>query len=153
MPSIPHSPPLLPLPAPQTRTDRLILFAIRRMAVHGLKDAHAANAMLGQFGLSHRELLTLLRGFLSELASVSLRVVTVAPCCSPRMTLDEARLLSLLATANADPAWARYHLEQLTGGAGALSPLSAAMAFTDTLNELGHALRMPEKLVLPVVPQ
>jgi hypothetical protein len=123
--------------------DRLVLFVIRRIAVHGLGDAHAANAMMGQFGLSYHEPLMLLRSFLSELARVSLRIVTVAPCCSPRMTQDEARLLSLLANANADPSWARYHLEQLTGGAGALSPLSAAMAFSDTLHELGHALRPP----------
>lgn len=131
---------LLPLAIPESRPERLLLYAIRRMAIHGLRDAHAANAMMGEFGLNHREPLLILRGFLSELARVSLQHVTIAPCCCLRMTQDEARLLSVIAKANADPAWARYHLERLTGGAEALSPLSAAMALNDTFAELGNPL-------------
>lgn len=140
MPSLQRTAALLPLAIPETRIERLMLYVIRRMAIHGLRDAHAANAIMGEFGLSHREPLLLLRGFLSELARVSLQHVTIAPCCCPRMTHDEARLLSVIAKANADPAWARYHLERLTGGADAVSPLSAAMALNDTLAELGAPL-------------
>jgi hypothetical protein len=132
-----HSKALLPLAIPDSRIERLLLYSIRRMAIYGLRDAHATSAMMGQFGLRHREPLLLLRGFLAELARVSLQHIKVVPCCCPRMTQDEARILSAIAKSNTEPAWALYHLERLTGGANAISPLSAAMAINDTLAELG----------------
>jgi hypothetical protein len=132
-----HSQTLLPLAIPDGRIERLLLYAIRRMAIYGLRDAYVTNAMMGQFGLRHRKPLLLLRGFLAELARVSLRHIQVAPCCCLRMTQDEARILTVIAKSNTEPGWARYHLERLTGGEDAILSLSAAMAINDTLAELG----------------
>jgi hypothetical protein len=137
MPKQSQSETLLPSTIPEGRIERLLLFVIRRMAIHGLRDAHATSAMIGQFGLRHREPLVLLRGFLAELARVSLQPIKVVPCCCLRMTHDEARILSAITKANTEPAWALYHLERLTGGADAISSLSAAMAINDTLAEVG----------------
>lgn len=131
---------LLPLALPADSDRRQLLLTFRRMALHGLDDAHATWAMIERFGLGYHTPLVLMRRFLSELASASLRPITMAPCCCPRMTLDEARLLSVVARANAEPDWARFHLERLTGGAGASQPLSVAMALNDTFAERGRPL-------------
>lgn len=129
---------ILPLPTPEARTERLIVYAMRRIAANGLDDAHAANAMLGSFGLSYRRPLVLMRAYLAEIARASTRQITIAPCCCPRMTHDEARLLAVVAVANANPPCARHHLSALTGGENALPALSAAMALNDALADLGH---------------
>lgn len=131
---------ILPLPAPQTPVERLLVYAMRRIAANGLQDAHAANAMLGSFGLSYRRPLVLMRAYLAEIARSSTRQITIAPCCCPRMTHDEARLLAVLAVANANASCARHHLSALTGGGAALPALSAAMALNDALADLGQPL-------------
>lgn len=129
---------ILALPAPQTRTEKLIMFAVRRLAAHGLNDAHAANAMMGSFGMGYRRPLVLLRAYMAELARASQRQITIAPCCCPRMTQDEGRLLSVIAVANTNTACARYHLGMLAGTADILPALSAAMALSDALTDLGQ---------------
>lgn len=131
---------ILPLPAPQTRTERLIVYTFRRIAAHGLNDAHAANAMMGSFGMSYKRPLILLRAYMAELARASQRQITIAPCCCPRMTHDEARLLSVLVVANSSPPSARHHLSVLTSDGDILPALSAAMALSDALADLGQPL-------------
>lgn len=129
---------ILALPAPQTRTERLIVYALRRIAAHGLNDAHAANALMGSFGMSYRRPLVLLRAYMAEIARASQRQITIAPCCCPRMTQDEGRLLSVLAVANSNTSSARYHLGVLAGTTNILPALSAAMALSDALADLGQ---------------
>jgi hypothetical protein len=77
---------LLPRPLPSEGSARLLLFGFRRLATHGLQDAHAANAMIGGFGLGFRRPLILLRALMAELSRVSNRKIVVAPCCCLRMT-------------------------------------------------------------------
>ncbi len=131
---------LLPLPAPEADTARLMLFAFRRMAAHGLSDAHAANALLGRFGLGYRRPLILLRAFMLELSRVSQRSIMVAPCCAGRMTHDEGRIVGALSLVHAAPPEAFAALVAVTGGANVLPALSAAMAVNDTLADMGRAL-------------
>lgn len=133
---------ILNLPAPQTRTERLLIYALRRIAAHGLNDAHAANALMGSFGMSYRRPLVLLRAYMAELARASQRQITIAPCCCPRMTQDEGRLLSVLAVANSNTPCARYHLGMLAGTADVLPALSAAMALNDSLADLGQPIKI-----------
>lgn len=131
---------LLPVPAPTIRDERLLLFIIRRLAAHGLNDAHAANAMLGRFGLSYKRPLLLMRALMAELARASNRSITVAPCCCARMTQDEARLIEIVRTANTSPKMAWLHLELLTNEAEGFAALSAAMALNCALADLGAPL-------------
>ena len=46
------APAIADRPMPHTSGSRLFLFAMRRMASAGVNDAHAANALLGNFGKS-----------------------------------------------------------------------------------------------------
>lgn len=123
----PHCP--LPLSLPQDHVQRLTLRCLRRMAAHGVRDAQAALWMFEGFGLQFRRPLVLLRAFVIELAQVSLRRIQLAPCCAMRLTVDEGRILAVLA----DPATAPLHLPGLTGRAEASSPLSLAIAFSEYL--------------------
>lgn len=131
---------LLPLPAPTVQDERLLLFIVRRLAAHGLNDAHAANAMLCSFGMSYRRPLLLLRAFMMELARASHRSITVAPCCAARMTLDEGRIMAALTEAGSHHKSAARHLRHVTGEAGVFPALSAAMALSDAFKDLGRPL-------------
>lgn len=118
---------LMPLPLPDTHTERMLLFAIRRMAAHGIRDAHAAMIMLDLFGGSFRRPLVLLRAFMLEFAQASHRTIRLAPCCSLRMTAHEAELLAALRTAPCDPAAGERALIALSGNPCMCEPLSAAV--------------------------
>ena len=85
---------LLPNCMPACDNRRLLLYVFRRVAAHGLNDAHGAHAMLTVFGRSYRRPLVLLRAFAAELSRVSARRLTVAPCCCPRLTVAEATIQS-----------------------------------------------------------
>ena len=135
---------LLPLPAPSDPIQRLALFAVRRMAAHGIRDAHAAQMMLTSFGINFRRPLVLLRAYMVELSQVSRRTITIAPCCTLRMTIDEARIVGILATAASNPANAAQHLRCLTGSRAISSPLSVAAAFSAALADLGRPLALLE---------
>lgn len=87
---------MLPYPAPVCGEARTVLFVIRRMAIHGLEDAHASHAMINSYGLGYREPLILVRTLLSEIARHARANIIVAPCCSPRMTAHEYALLSAI---------------------------------------------------------
>lgn len=132
---------LTPLPLPEDAMQRAVLVAIRRMAAFGVRDAQAALLALQAFGLGYRQPLVLLRAFVVELAHASQRRITVAPCCARRMTLDEGRMVGVLATAACHPGNAARHLDLLTGGAADSSAaLSVAAAFGGALAEMGKPL-------------
>ncbi|ABC63749.1 hypothetical protein ELI_08285 [Erythrobacter litoralis HTCC2594] len=77
----------------------LVLLA-RKMAIYGLRDASATMLAMQVFGSGFRRPLALLRCFMHEVATCSNRNISVAPCCAPRMTRDEALLIDALATAD-----------------------------------------------------
>ena len=112
----------LPLPLPREDTQRLVLRCLRRMAAHGTRDAQAALWVFEAFGIHFRRPLVLLRAFVVDVAQVSARRISVAPCCAMRMTLDEARLIGVLAAAGDNPVAAAHHLRALTGGTNVSSP-------------------------------
>lgn len=92
---------LLPHPAPRSDDLRLILFGIRRMAHGGLADAHAAHAFFTSFGVHYRRPLVLLRALMAEISHVAAVRLTIGPCCSPRLTASEHRMLEGIAAAAA----------------------------------------------------
>lgn len=124
---------LLPMPIPNDRTTRTVLFALRRMAVHGVRDANACWLMLDLFSARFRRPLVLLRAFLLELSHASRGPIRVAPCCTPRMTEDESLILRVLFGAANDLAAAEDLLVELTRNPGVAESLSAAAAFHRSL--------------------
>jgi hypothetical protein len=132
---------LLPHPAPSGRAAHLLLHVIRRMAIGGLADAHAANAMLGLFGKSYRRPLVLMRAFMAELARGSLQPIIVAPCCCSRMTQGEATLLAAVAVANSDIQTAHIRLTALSGTPDCIGALTSAQAVEQAFRDLGRPVR------------
>lgn len=126
---------LLPLPLPDRRSERHVLVAMRRMATHGIRDAHAAMLMLDLFGGRFRRPLVLLRAFMLEFARASQRSIKIAPCCSLRMTTDEGQLIEALRLASREPERAEQVLIGLSGSPCVCEPLSAAAVFGRTLEE------------------
>ena len=118
------SPALLPHVAPASPYLRLALFAIRRMAVGGIADAHAAHAIFTGFGLGYRRPLVLLRTLMTELSRVSTVKLTVAPYCCPRVTRDEAMLLNSIAEAPLHPEQVHAALSSLLRVRSCLGVLS-----------------------------
>lgn len=132
----------MPLPLPYEQTQRIMVRCLRRMAVHGLRDAQASLWVFEHFGIHYRRPLVLLRAFVVELAQVSQRRIQIAPCCAMRMTLDEGRIVEILAAAGHDPSCAQRHLRLLTEVENVASLLSLAAAFNDTLAALGKPLEL-----------
>lgn len=130
---------LLPLPLPAERTGRMVLVAMRRMAAHGIRDAHAAWLMLDLFGARFRRPLVLLRAFMLEFAQASHRPIRIAPCCSLRMTRDEGLLIDALILACDHPGLAEDALVRLSGNPCIFEPLSAAAVFSRAIGELEPA--------------
>ncbi len=129
-----HPRPAMPaLPLPDDDTERLLLVALRRMARHGIRDAHAANLFVCRFGVRFRAPLVLIRAFMVDLAQVSRRAIMISPCCALRMTEDEARLIAALRLAGIEPAESARHLNALAGTAAIGRALSTAMAFSGAL--------------------
>ena len=131
---------LLPSPLPDCYNERLLLFAARRMAAHGLNDAHAAHAMLGWFGLGFRRPLILLRALMAELSRTSTRRLVVAPCCCSRMTAAEKTLLEAIRRANGEPHGAHASLAALSGVSLCLGTLGSAQAVAQAFADLGRPL-------------
>ncbi len=134
------SPVLLPHAVPASPYRRLLLFAIRRMAAGGIADAHAANAIFTGFGLGYRRPLVLLRALMAELSRVSTVRLTVAPCCCPRMTGDEAMLLDLIAEAPLRPEHVHDALSGLLHVRSCLGALTSAEAVASAFADLGMPL-------------
>lgn len=133
---------LLPHPVPEDHTARTILIAMRRMAIGGLDDAHAATAMLGLFGMGYRRPLMFLRILMHEVSRGATRSIAVAPCCCRRMTEGEAALLLLIDCAGQHPDVARATLARTTGTLDCLPALSVAQALGDALSDLGRPLTL-----------
>ena len=126
--------------APETPIDRTLLFAMRRMAMGGLNDAHATHAMFTMLGRSHRRPLVLLRALMAELARCSRNRILVAPCCCGRMTHGEAMLMGAIGVAVADPRRAHSRLSILMGTRDCLGALSSAQALGQAFEDLGRPL-------------
>jgi len=131
---------LLPHAAPASPYRRLLLFAVRRMAIGGITDAHAAHAIFTGFGLAYRRPLVLLRALMAELSRVSAVKLMVAPCCCPRMTDNEAMLLNLIGEANVRPERAHDALTGLLHVRTCLGALSSAQAVAVAFTDLGMPL-------------
>ena len=138
-----HSIDLLPHPVPTGVNIRLLLFTMRRVAAHGLDDAHAAHAMLCAFGMGFRRPLVLLRAMMAEASRISHRRILVAPCCCPRMTDAEASMLAAIRRARQNPHRAHRDLAALLGVHNCLGTLSSAQALAQAFDDLGKPLGEP----------
>jgi len=127
---------ILPYVAPVCGDPRTLLFAIRRMAVHGLHDASAANALLGTYGLRYRKPMVLLRAVLVDIARMARGNIIVAPCCAPRMTAREYALL----TAISDPVDGELYMKPLLKPHTASVATVTITALSETLSEMGRPL-------------
>jgi hypothetical protein len=83
---------LIPHPAPDQKTARTLLIALRRIAAGGIDDASAANLLLGSFGMGYRRPLLFPRVLMQEISRVSRQPISIAPYCCPRMTEGEAAI-------------------------------------------------------------
>ena len=131
---------LLPHAAPASPYRRLLLFAIRRIAFGGIKDAHAAHALFTGFGRPYRRPLVLLRALMAEVSRVANAKLTVAHCCCPRMTRDEVILLESIAEAADQPARAHKRLCELLDLQHCPSVLAASEALAAAFLDLGMPL-------------
>ena len=126
---------LLPMPLPDGRIERSVLFAVRRMAAHGVRDVSAAWLILDLFSTGFRRPLVLLRAFMLELSHAANGLIRVAPCCAPRMTEHEGLIMLALFGASRDMAAAEDALAKVTGNAQVFEPLSAAAVFGRAIRE------------------
>jgi len=131
---------LLPHAAPMAPDQRLVLYAIRRMAAGGLTDAHAASALLARFGLHFRRPLVLLRAMMAEISRVATRQILVAPCCCPRMSDGERILLGALLTVAAHPTEAHAALADLLHVRSCQAVMACVEAVAGCFVDLGHPL-------------
>lgn len=128
----------LSLPCPYGESERVTLMGVRRMAAHGLHDAHAAAMFFGRIGGPFRRPLTLLRALMVDIASISERRITLAPCCALRMTLDEGLMLEAIAFAAPAPLRASDRLEQLLNSRAVSTPLTTAIAYANAWADIGQ---------------
>jgi hypothetical protein len=126
--------------APTHYGAKLLLFVIRRMALAGVNDAHAANAMLGAFGRSYRRPLVLTRATMLEIARTSARKIMVAPCCCARLTADEAGMMQAASLALTSPEQAYRIIADLTGGDHGLGAFTCLQAVAQAYSDLGRPL-------------
>ncbi len=133
MPTQPSPPDLMPHHLPSDADTRAILVAMRRMAIHGLRDATAANILLANYGMAAQRLTILMRSLLVELAQSASGRITIAPCCAPRMTDDERNILGALA----EPEMAADHLLGVLRNSDCLQPLTTAQTLSCVLIDIG----------------
>jgi hypothetical protein len=127
----------LPAPLPTDEASRLLLFAIRRMAVAGLDDAHAQHAFFSRFGLRYRRPLVLLRALMLELSRCAQQAIHVAPPCCPRMTQGEITLIDVVCSSTSDPRNAHAALCHVAGTSHSLGPLTSAQAVHEAFLDAG----------------
>ena len=127
---------ILPHAAPVCGDARVLLFAIRRMAVQGLHDAFATNALLAAYGMLYRKPLVLLRAVLVDIARAARSNVIVAPCCAPRMTAHEYALLSAIG----DPVDAGMYMDAVLEPQAASMAVTTIAALSETLGEMGRPI-------------
>jgi hypothetical protein len=133
-------PMLVPYAAPASPYNRLLLFAIRRMAAGGIDDAHAAHAIFTACGLAFRRPLILVRALMAEVARVASARLLVAPCCCPRMTDDEHALLTAIANANEDARGSHEAFCALLHVRQCLGIVTSAQAVSASFADLGMPL-------------
>ena len=129
---------ILPHTAPSDQPTRIVLIAARRMAVHGLYDASAALLMVQAFGIHFRKPLVLLRAFLMETSAAAQGDIRIAPCCLPRMTMQEGAMMAAIAHGGSRPDLAAMHLAHLIGQAAPGGLLTTAQALSLALAECGR---------------
>lgn len=118
---------LLPLPLPGDPRAKTLLVMLRRMAIHGLRDAHASQMALSTFGMRFDSALALARCLLHETALASRRNIHIASCCTPRMTRDEALMMDVIIKGD------REALAALTDNDCPTRALTTAFALGDML--------------------
>ncbi|MEM8695252.1 MAG: DUF6628 family protein [Pseudomonadota bacterium] len=129
---------ILPYAAPICGDTRTLLFAIRRMAIHGLHDAFAANAMLNAYGVNARKPLILLRAMLVDIARAARGNIIMSPCCAPRMTEHEHAILSALR----DPESVETHLAAVLDGRKASIVPATILALTESFASMGRPIAL-----------
>lgn len=127
---------------PTDQGGRLLIFAMRRMAVGGLHDAHATHSIFAHFGLGYKRPLILIRAMMAEIARASHQTIKIAPCCCPRITTDEANLLQAIEYAEASPRISNATLARLMGTPDCLGVLTTAQAVAQAFHDLGRPLRL-----------
>jgi len=132
---------LLPYAAPDITGTRLFLQVVRRMGVGGLNDAHAANMLIGVFGLSFRRPLILTRALMAELARASTCSIMIAPSCCCRMTLAESMLVRAVAESQDKPHEAHRTLCRLCLIEQGIGVLSSAQAVASAFADLGRPIK------------
>lgn len=120
---------LLPVALPQDTLQKTVLIILRRMAIHGLRDASASTLALEAFGSGFRKVLVLSRCLLQEMATASNRSIRIASCCAPRMTRDEALIMDVILRGD------REALSAVTDNETPDRALSAAFCLAETLAE------------------
>lgn len=125
---------MLPHVAPASGDGRTLLFAIRRMAMHGMDDAFAVNTMMAAYGMRYRKPLLLLRTMLIDIARNARGNIVVTPCCAPRMTAHEHAILSAIG----DPDRAIAHLSPLIDTERASTTQATVSALSESLTALGR---------------
>lgn len=130
--------PFAPMPA--ALADRVLMHAVRRMAIGGLDDAMAHSALMAFFGIRYRRPLVLVRALMAEVARVSQRQILIAPGCCLRMTRDEQWMLATVQHGSASPHRAHAILAALTATDDCLGALSSAQAVEQAFADLGHPL-------------
>jgi hypothetical protein len=131
---------LLPHELPEAPAARILLYAFRRMAAHGLHDAQAAQAILGAFGSRFQRPLIALRALVADLSANAGGPIRIAPCCCCRMTSAEAALLSVLGRAERQPETAHLLLADLAGLRRADALFATALLVAGAWADLGHPL-------------
>lgn len=131
---------LLPHELPTAPAARILLYAFRRMAAHGLHDAQAAQAMLGAFGARFQRPLIALRALVADLSANAGGPIRIAPCCCCRMTAAEAALLDSLGRAERNPETAQLLLADLAGIRHADALFATALLVAGAWADLGHPI-------------
>lgn len=127
---------MLPYAAPMCGDTRIILYAFRRMATHGIQDAHAVSALMTAYGMRYRKPLLLLRALLIDIARNSSKTIVVAPCCDPRMTEHENALLKAIN----EPPVAEQHLSVLLDTGKTSIAAATTAALSESLAAMGRPL-------------
>lgn len=129
---------LLDHSVPDDQATRVLLAAMRRMAVGGLDDAEAQATMLGLFGLGYRRPLILLRLLMATFARTARHQIAIAPACCHRMTCAERTMLETVCAP--DERRAKDAAARLLGTGDCAETAVAAQALAQAFADLGRPL-------------
>lgn len=131
---------LLPYEVPEAPAARILLYAFRRMAGHGLHDAQAGQAMLAAFGGRFQRPLIALRALVADLSANAAGPIRIAPCCCGRMTAAEAALLTALARTDSNPGSAHLLIADMAGLREAEALFATAALVAGAWADMGHPI-------------